>query len=508
MPSLKSLTSAINRFENPKTPFLNIIFTFIGVITLRNFLEQFSTKNPISLILGIHYSVFYIALALSLIILFHWATKESVEKIARIILPCFIILSLVPIADLLLSMGQGYNITYLRPGVHHHLLKGFLLFLCPFHGQGVSPGQQIEIALVILMSALYFFIKTGRPLRSIFFALLTYALIFFYLALPFILRMLLNILEIPYDDSNELMVQLYLLLILPLSQALFYLYKKEYFIAIWKDSRPLRIAHFLAMAVLGLAFSLNPAVKALFIPAVRQSGVLLSWFFIPPAIIFGWLYSVMVNNCEDYDIDKISNKNRPTVSRTIPLGHYKNISYLFLVLALIYAVAVNFLCFFIMLLWISNYFLYSSPPFRLKKIPFFSKLVVSLNSLLLFALGYSLCEDTLIPPSMITIFFLTCFTAVINFIDIKDYEGDKSAGIKTLPTLWGLRQAKLVIGSFFIITYGLTPFIIGDLRLFPVMAAIGILICWLINRKNYSEKPIFITYLLSIILLIVYFLIH
>ena len=491
--------NVIHRLENPQTPFLNVIFTFIGAITLRNYLEQFSTKIPISVINDIHHSMAYISGALSLIILFHFATREAVDKIARVILPCFIILPFVPLTDMLLSFGRGYSMFYLTPKMPHGIWGSLFFFFEPFREAGVTPGQQMEIVLVILMSGLYFFIKTDKLLRSVLFAGLTYILIFFYFALPFALGAFLNVWGIPFFYSYKMMIQVYLLLILPLIQGLFYLYNKQYFTAIWKDSRLLRIVHFQLMVILGFVLTLDGSVK--------QSGIQLSWIFILPAIIFGGLFSIIVNNCEDYDIDKISNKSRPTISKTIPIEHYKSISWIFFGLALIYASAVNFICFFIILLVIINYFLYSSPPFRFKRIPFFSKLVISLNSLLLFGLGYSLPVGTVMPPipGSIVLFFLVCFTAVINFIDIKDYAGDKSAGIKTLPTLLGLKRAKLIIGLFFLITYSLTYFLVQDIRLLAVMITTGLFIFMLINRKDYSEKPVFITYLFSIVFLIVCF---
>jgi len=502
---MKFFIDVIRRLENPQIPFPGIFCTFMAAVTLRNFLEQFSTLNPISLPLAVHYSVCYVAMALSLMILFHFASGEEIEKTARVVLPFFLILSIVPLADQLLHFGKSSVITYLRPGEHQHLLQRFFLLGGSYEGSGVTPGQRIEIVLVVILSGIYFFIKTGRLLRSIFFAFLTYAVIFSYLALPFFLKIFLNICGTPYDDTNEMMIRFYLFLILPLTQILFYLYNKKYFFAVWKDSRPLRIFYFLSMVVLGFMFFLNPAVRILALnTALRQSGVMLSWFFIAPAVIFGWLFSVMINNCEDYAIDLVSNKTRPTVSGTIPPTHYKGIALVFLILALVYAWAVSFPCFFVILLWVGNYFLYSCPPLRLKRVPFFSKMIISVNSLALFGLGFSLCSGVLIPPPVVTLFFLTCLTAAVNFIDIKDYEGDRAAGIKTLPTLLGLRKAKLIIGSFFLMTYGLLILLFNDTRLLPVLAATGIIIFCLINRKNYSEKPVLITCILSIIVLIIH----
>jgi len=127
---------------------------------------------------------------------------------------------------------------------------------------------------------------------------------------------------------------------------------------------------------------------------------------------------------------------------------------IFLGLALFYAGVVNFPTFFIISLFIGNYFLYSAPPLRIKRIPFFSKLLISLNSLILIILGFFIITGSIINfPWEITIVFLIGATAVANFIDIKDYEGDKKVGVKTLPVILGIRKAKFLISLFFILTY-------------------------------------------------------
>ncbi len=100
-----------------------------------------------------------------------------------------------------------------------------------------------------------------------------------------------------------------------------------------------------------------------------------------------------------------------------------------------------------------NYFLYSMPPLQLKRVTFFSKLLISLNSLILVLLGQLFHSGDFGLPLNIIIFFFVCVTATLNFIDLKDYEGDKNAGIKTLPVALGLDRSKKVIGLFFFISY-------------------------------------------------------
>lgn len=497
---LTKIKEIITILESNKIPFHYFILTFFFAITLRYFLEIFSDEDAeILLTRYSHYYLFGICLAFALIILFYFATKEKIEKISRVILPSFLILISVPILDLILSLGKGYNVAYMQPGIHKNMLLRFFTFFGPFNGIGITPGMRIEITLVIIASFLYFLIKKQSIIRSLIFSLLTYSLIFISLAMPFVYTAFLKIFGLEATLTELSVRNFYLLLIFILGIWLFYLYNKRYFIEIIKDIRPFRLLHFELMFILGIVLA-----KFLFSYTIQLTqDTLLYWFLIIVAILFAWLFSVITNNMVDYDIDKITNKTRPSVSKKIPIEHYKKISWIFLIFAIVYSSAVNFITLFLILLFIGNYFLYSMPPFRLKRIPFFSKLFISLNSLVLVILGYSFVTEELNIPWIITAFFLIGFTAVINFIDIKDYRGDKEAGIKTIPTIFGLRKSKIIIGSFFLFLYPLTYFIIKKRYLIIPLIILGIIQFFLINRKNYSEKPVFIVYLASIIMLII-----
>ena len=501
---INKIKKTINRLESSDAPFIYFVLTFFFAITLRNFMEIFSDHPHLFLNMFYHYYVSYICLALALIILFYFATKEKIEKIARLVLPAFLITSIVPILDLILSLGKGYDITYMLPETHGNLWLRFFTFFGDFPGKGVTPGMRIEIGLILLGSFIYFFIKNCGVLKSLIFSFLTYSLIFAYGIVPFGVRALVSIFGAKFELTTLLLLKFYLLLLFVLGIWVFYLYKKKYFIEIIKDMRVLRILHYELMFLLGLVLAIKIDLS-LSEPWFNQYAIF-NWFFLMAAILFACLFSIITNNLADYDIDKISNKQRPSVSKAVPVEHYKGLSWACLCLAIIYSLSVNYLSSFLILLFIGNYFLYSMPPLRLKRIPFFSKLLISLNSLVLLILGYYFVARNLNIPVGIAVFFLVCLTAAINFIDLKDYEGDKGAGIKTIPTLLGLKKSKLIIGSFFLISYIAAYFLLKNIYLLAPLIILGGVQFWLINRENYSEKPIFVVYLLSSSFLIIYLL--
>ena len=144
------------------------------------------------------------------------------------------------------------------------------------------------------------------------------------------------------------------------------------------------------------------------------------------------------------------------------------------------------------------------PPVRLKRVPVFSKLVIGMNTLLMFMLGYCFFVNWATIPPVILAFFLVFVSASANFIDLKDHEGDASGGIKTLPGLVGLSMAKKFIGAAFILTY-LAAYVAFNLAgCFWLCVAAGVLQFVLINRRDYNERPVFVAHLLSLLFILCY----
>ena len=479
------------KIENSKKSLIFFVILFFVAVTLRNFIEPFSTKIGWKLDAITQWYLFYVSLVLAIILLFYFLTKEKLSKLTKIILPGFFILILAPIIDLIIT--GGYELDYLFPG-HDNLLANYLSF-CSFATK-ISLGLKIEVALVLFLSFFYFLYKTKNYLKSILGIFCLYSLIFLYGATPFVLNFF-KIIGAGQEIMKNTYSGFFLFSIFILLGILFFLYSKKIFIAILKNFRPLRQVHYWLMVVLG---TLLAGLR------VNLSAYFFNFIFVIIAIIFIALFSIIVNDIEDINIDKISNPDRPLVKKTISISAYKKISWMFLFLALLYSIFAGPSIFFLLLIVIISYYVYSAPPLKLKRIPFFSKIVIGFNSLLLILVGYNLAGGNILTfPKSIALFVLISFTACANFIDIKDYKGDEKVGIKTLPGILGLETSKKVIGSFFLITYILFPFLVNRIILLPMAIFLGTLLFITINKKIYNEKTVFLIHLLSLAFLIIYF---
>lgn len=485
--------------ENSNISIFYFFLTFLFITSLRTFVEIFSDKLEIHIYQFIHYFLSYFVLHLSIMLLFYLLTKEKIVKLLKLILPASIILLVAPIMDLVLSLGQGYDIAYILPGNYDNLFIKFITFFGNYSELGITPGIRIEIAIVLFASFFYFFIKTAKIYLSLIGVFLFYCLLFIFAILPIILKFVFTKINILYIYSDLLMVKTYLLMLFFLSLVIGYLLNKKVFLILLKDIRPYRVLHYIFMFVLGIIFSFNDEFR------LNISNIF-NFFFVPISIVCASMFSLMTNNIADIEIDEVSNRNRPLFNLNIDRKFYYKFAWLFFAMALIYALAANFKIFFLVLVFIGNYFLYSLKPLRVKRLLILSKLLIAINSLIFVVAGYITITNQSIYkfPKILIPFFLVGYTLTLSFIDIKDYEGDKKLGISTLPVVLGLKKAKKLIGIFFIMTYISVYFIINNIYALIPLTVFGISQYYLVNAKNYEEKYVFIVYLISLLFLFVY----
>ncbi len=482
----------ISRLEDSSAPWWAFALTFLFIITLRNFLEVFSAEISIEFLSFLGFLVWYSVLASILALLLKFITGEQIKKVIRLIIPSFVMILLAPVIDLIISGGKYYHITYLLPSIHSNLIGRFFTFFGSFEGIGVTPGLKLEIALGLLGSFIYFRIKKTSYFRSLVGTFAVYVILFFFGSTPFLLKWILEKAGLRYTFSHSPLNQLHLILFLMAGTLLFYLMAKDLFRAVKDDIRGWRIIAFELLFGGGVILAMKGGYLQL------SSDNLFGFILIPISIFLAILYCTMENNIADLEIDRISNSERPLIKNSVSLSRYRRSSWLFLGAALLTSGVVGFVPLFLILLFIGNYFLYSVPPLRLKRIPLLSKLSISVNSLALVILGFTLAGGELYKfPSLIATLILGIFTPTASFIDIKDYEGDKKAGVKTLPVLLGLKKSKIIIGIFLWLAY-LSPYFIAPVLIIPGFF-LGLIQFYLINKEPYREWPVFLVHLITLL---------
>ncbi|MDP3142577.1 MAG: UbiA family prenyltransferase, partial [Candidatus Omnitrophota bacterium] len=175
----------------------------------------------------------------------------------------------------------------------------------------------------------------------------------------------------------------------------------------------------------------------------------------------------------------------------------------YLAFALFSAAAVGEVTFRIIFLYLAFYFLYSTPPFRLKRFFPLSIIIIATEALLAVLLGYLFLGPQKfsidIPLGICTlVFFIFLLTASVK--DLKDIEGDRITGVYTLPVLVGSSLARKIIGvcvfaGYLIITIFLARFFILKATTFALAFILATFNLFYIQRKDAKETVVFSCYL-------------
>jgi 4-hydroxybenzoate polyprenyltransferase len=214
-------------------------------------------------------------------------------------------------------------------------------------------------------------------------------------------------------------------------------------------------------------------------------------------VVFSWIFAKNVNDYFDKKEDSLSNKGNPFISKQFTRSELIVIYGMVLLMSLGISYLIGYAFFFFNILTLSVSFLYSCPPMRLKRILFFSHLCIGLASGIVLLQGFSLVGNIMPLNNLNLKLFLWITLAFFlgsHLKDIKDYKGDKNAGIKTLPTVFGERNAKIMITLILSILFLFSVILFGLIYLVPfaILCALGA--SYFLNRKNYKEVYVFLIY--------------
>ncbi len=497
MKAIARLENIITQLEDSKIPFLYYILIFISSLTLRNFLEIFSdtARVPFRLfpetsniffaasysiaISFTHYYVFWLFTFLALAIFFSLLTKTNIIVILKTSFSFSLIITITPLFDLLITKGKGWEIAYAHPKSIFELLPLPKI---------LTPGMWVTALTAAFLTFVYCKIKTHKWTRGLWGVAILYSLLTFLSALPVVIRA-----NHPLQIIRVLLIAIFFELIFIL-----FLVNKVHFKAVYKDLRWLRVIHYASMFFFGILISRHALMKSI-------GANLPSFLLTVIAFILSWVGATMLNDVEDYKIDLRSNRDRALVNNVFSKSELISCSLWLFLAAAIFALGVNFQTSFFTVLIIGNSCLYSLPPLRLKRVPIFSKLFIAFSSLALVILGYLFAGGEILQfPQVVTWYFIIFVTLAMNLIDLKDFEGDKQAGIKTLPVIFGARKAKIATGIFLLTAYCALALVLLDLRILLPAAILGVIQVILINRKAFREKWVLLTHLAGMIALFFY----
>lgn len=507
-----------------------------SIFFVRFFLEAFSSPVPEGFYAAhtstiLHYYFFFLAFSLAFI-LFVRAWIRGLSEVA----PQFVSVSLLaifiaPVVDWAASGGRGLRMTYLFD-TPVDMLHSFLSFFGPDVYQGITIGIRVEVAVLLLAVAALVYLDSKNPLKAVAASASLYVLVFAFVSAPGVvaliaqaglppLTFLMDAVANAYTASDNLptfeygstttllyvgfdllMARIFALVSIVLGGLVLYVLSKEKTLAVVRNSRPERVAHWLFMLSIGFGYGYAVSSHAPFTHPTLSwvDGIFLA--VVALGVYFSWMFAVCVNDLEDTAIDTVSNADRPLIRGALSQGDMRQAAHLFLLLT----VSCGLLCgpnvCFFLLSFTALYYVYSAPPTRYKLVPFLSSFLIALGCLSVVAVGFfalaPVKDITLLPPhvvvGIIAIFFLWS-----HIRDMKDIEGDREAGVYTVPVLFGAVWGPRVVGLLSSAAYLLVPVFFAAPFFLAFPAAF--LNYYVVIKKPYREWPVFTVYVVFVLAL-------
>jgi 4-hydroxybenzoate polyprenyltransferase len=439
-----------------------------------------------------------------------------------------------PIIDKIILKEQFYLSFYIYDGIGG-IFQKMITFFGPITPVGILYGTRIETIFIILFTGIYVFYKTKSPLKTLIGGVGVYIIFYISVALPSFLVFIVTFFS---GDSVVKIVDLDVVKFFNTPLQYFGIAEKNFAVTFFY-----KLSLFYNLIFIGLLIwlqflwnkdILNSLIKNIRFPQMMfnwgllLAGLTVGFYYIPEnfkidifsgvalinlflSVLFVWLFSVVINDIEDYKVDKVSNKQRPLTKKIIYFNEYLNYGYIFLFLSLLLAITISGKTFLLILLYSLITLIYSKKPFKLKRIPWVAGIISALASLLIFLIGYFLITNNSIIddfPWRILIFLFLIYALILPIKDLKDIEADKYNNITTVANLLGERVARIYFGSVLFLGYILSVFILTINKLFFLAVILGGVSYWIINNpKNTRDKLLYklffpiIIYIIALIFL-------
>lgn len=495
------------------------IATFLSIVTIRVILESFSSaEGKLFTITALPHTIFFFGSVIaSFIIIIHLFSKTNVQTAAKIALFGWVISLTPPIIDLIVTSGKGgLTIAYLFEPTQN-LAKTYITLFFTENTDYFTYGVKTQAALGCIAIAVYTYIKTKNILKSFFATLATYTTTYLFLILPTILTIIetgsllvdnkeifnfsflpLQVFSIKIINPARVFdykLSTFLIFILA-TQALFLVwrYNKSILKNILKNARLSRIFLSLISFSTGLFIAIRIFNFQKQLSAIEYATIGLAMI----VQILLWMFSFLINDREDVEIDKLTNSERPTATNTLTSHQISTIAYISALCAnlIAYMISLRMLTLTLGITAIS--YLYSVKPFRLKRFPFIASFIIATTVILSTFIGYMfIAPDQSLEtfPKKLIMLILMLFTLAVNTKDIKDQTSDSKHNVFTIPAIFGEKNGKLILAilnTIGIVLFGTllssNPILLG------ITALTAIIVFLLTYDKNTKEKYILITY--------------
>ncbi len=512
------LFSLIHSLERTRLTFPIAILTFCSIVFARAFLEGIFERShtiglhPVTEIsiynVFLHFPVYYLFVLMASMLLLHFITRESIEKVGKLVLFFLPVTLIPPLIDLFITPGRGDALFYFME-IKDIGRALFGTFMPPMTLNGVSFGIRIEVFIGCLLAALYGGAKTRKWYLGAAAFIGTYLILILSGAIPVLSARALSLFHplttTPYETMFRsggliatetqrvtLVAIIPLLFLIPL---VLYRWSPKTFKNTFRISSPYLTIHFTGMILAGfvLAYMMKGNTG---IPLITNT---LDYVALLILLIAGYCaFQAMV--LFDHAIDG-SEKERTPISAGA----------LLFLSSLIICLSISYTAFFLVMVFGLVFFFSLSPPFRLKRFFPFSTLSLSCASLVVALLGFSLFtgeKAAFIFPPRVAWSIILLFTFTFSLRDLATLARDKALHYRTIPTTLGESRGRWVTAILVSLAFLAVPLILRAYLLFIPAVFIAAIITLLIFRRSFRHRFEIICAVILPLSVIILFLTH
>ena len=513
---ISKIISSIEKNELSYGSFLSAFFALIFLrLLVENMIGAFPTRPFHYFFFEFsHTFLFFLFSFLLFLPILSSFAKSTLKATTNILLFGFLIILIPPVFDWHISGGTGYWSFYEFDGIRG-LIERFFTFFGSTPEIGITYGVRIEVALSVVLFASYIFLKTKDSFRTFLGGIASYALFFILGTFPSYITILTtgfskgflavtdtdvaslflspnNIFFRPLIDPvsalNFKMSLVYGFLLIFTVGIFLFVSNKKLFLTLFHNVRFPQIIYHGGLALLGV-ISAFFFVHLPFDPSFFDTLAIL---ILIASVVSAWIASVIANDLSDQKIDVLTNPHRPLPTSAIDPKMYLAIGISFFLTSIILAGIISFKILLLLVCYQAIAWVYSVPPFRLKRFPLIATFSAACASLLILLSGFFLiAPDTLeaLPKSLI-FFLLLSYTLILPIKDFKDIEGDRADGVHTIPVILGETWAKLFIGGAIFLLFIESVFMLHIPSLIIPAFFFGSLAFWLLQKSS-LHHPIF-----------------
>ncbi len=375
---------------------------------------------------------------------------------------------IAPFVDLFL--GGHFDINYIMHS--NQFLFYFINSLNPFvKAPGITTGIRVESFLALVGILVVLIYKSKKVLRSVF---LIFALYVFLLLTAGTLQALFaesfgttlydafHAPGIIFYPSLKFALFLFIILVIELLFGMF-LYSPRRFIRYIALVRWERILFYLSVVTMGFLIGLKSL--AFGFPLIFHNPTdFLAIIALFGHTFFGFLFGLVINDYFDRNGDLLAGQKTPFTLRIIRKQELPYLAIFFFLTSLIFAFSISYYTALVALTALILSYIYSAPPYRLKKYWPVSVYTISTIAFLEMVVGVSTLAKyaaiNILPVEVFYVFFLI-FPLAFGTKDLKDYEGDKATGVFTIFTWLGLKKGCILNAILVFTAFMVVPAVYG-----------------------------------------------